>query len=54
MSFLKKLKHKAELAVVCMKGAAVDWVSIKETSFKNFQDFEDIFCNKFWRGGARQ
>lgn len=59
MLFMKKLKnifeeagvpdrHRVGLAVACLKGAAADWVAIKESSFKTFKDFENGFSNKFW------
>ncbi|XP_074026872.1 uncharacterized protein [Leptinotarsa decemlineata] len=59
MAFLKKLNKifieagvpddcKLGLAVTCLRGAAADWIAIKESSFNSFQDFTTAFTDRFW------
>lgn len=40
--------NKISLAANCMRGAAEDWVSIKELHLKNYKDFSDAFQNRLW------
>lgn len=58
-AFLKKIskifdeagvpdRHKLGLVLPCLKGTAADWVSIKESAFTTFDDFEVAFLNRFW------
>lgn len=39
---------KVNLAVNCLKGAAADWVAIKESSFIKYTDFVKAFKNIYW------
>lgn len=59
MVFLRKLKKtfidagvppekQTSLAINCLKGSAADWASLREHTFKNFNDFENAFGDRFW------
>lgn len=58
-AFLRKIKktfddagvpeqYKLGLVLPCLKDTAADWAAIKESTFANFDDFEDAFINRFW------
>lgn len=57
--FLKKLEKlfleagvpenaKVGLAVECLRGSAVDWVTAKQDSFTNFEVFSRKFTDRYW------